>query len=114
MRKTIQVHISEIRPGDTVLHDGHERTVCRSDIKSDTFMGVSIFGDSYRAGTKKVTKVIFETGNFYIRNKETGLYFSGWSDTGKAVFGDANHSKPYGSKEGADCQILFLNNCEVE
>jgi len=45
------VHISSIRPGDTIEHNGILKTVCAKDIKSDTFMGTTIFGDSYRLGS---------------------------------------------------------------
>lgn len=62
MRKLISVNIKDIKPGDTIFHNGHDRTVCRNNIKSCPFMGVSVFGDSYNAGNKKVTKVIFELG----------------------------------------------------
>lgn len=57
--KTINVHISEIRPGDTVIHtDGRIRTVCKSDIHRSQFMGISLFGDTYRLGTIPVKKLI--------------------------------------------------------
>jgi hypothetical protein len=54
-----KVHISQIRPGDTVFHEGHERTVSKSNIKRSPFMGVSLFGDTYNLGYKKVTKILF-------------------------------------------------------
>lgn len=57
--KTIQTHISNIKPFDTILHtDGLIRTVSNSNIKQDKFMGVSLFGDSYNLGYKLVTKII--------------------------------------------------------
>ena len=34
--KTIDVHISEIKVGDTILHDGVSKTVCKSNIKWDS------------------------------------------------------------------------------
>lgn len=52
--ETVTSHIDMIRPGDTVLHNGELRTVCKSDIKSGGFMGVTLFGDSYRLGTVPV------------------------------------------------------------
>lgn len=55
---TIQVHITSIKPGDTILHDGVIKTVCPSNIKHDAFMGTTLFGDSYMLGTKLVHKVI--------------------------------------------------------
>lgn len=48
-----------IRPGDSILcKDGHIRTVCQKDIKWDSFMGTSIFGDTYVLGREKVNKII--------------------------------------------------------
>jgi hypothetical protein len=55
---TKRVHITDIRPGDTVSHNGHLRTVCRSDIKRG-FMGTTLFGDSYRLGQLPVDRVTF-------------------------------------------------------
>jgi len=52
-----QVHISDIRAGDTVMHHGVMRTVCRSDITHSKFMGVALFGDTYRLGQQTVTRV---------------------------------------------------------
>lgn len=52
--ETVESHIDMIRPGDTVLHNGELRTVCKSDIKRGGFMGSTLFGDSYRSGTVPV------------------------------------------------------------
>jgi len=54
-----QVHISEVRMNDTVLHNGDRRTVGKNDINHGGFMGSSLFGDSYRLGTKLVSLVMF-------------------------------------------------------
>lgn len=54
----VPVHVSNIRVGDTVLHNGRLMTVGRNDVKRG-FMGHTIFGDSYRLGTLPVTKVEF-------------------------------------------------------
>lgn len=44
--------------GDTILcNDGNMRTVCRNNI-TNGFMGLCLFGDSYRLGNEKVKKVI--------------------------------------------------------
>ena len=66
--ETKEVHISTIRPGDTILHRDYLAakevlcTVCKSNIKKDDgFMGMSIFGDSYHSGHKKVKLVTFIT-----------------------------------------------------
>ena len=42
---------------DTVIHEGVIKTVSRTDIHVNTFMGTTIFGDSYNLGYKKVTLV---------------------------------------------------------
>lgn len=55
------VHINKIRSGDTVLHDNKEITVCNKDIKSDAFMGRTLFGDSYCLGYRSVLKINFNT-----------------------------------------------------
>lgn len=54
------VNIETIKVGDTVIcEDGYMQTVCKSDIKHGGFMGMSLFGDSYHSGRKKVKKIIF-------------------------------------------------------
>jgi|TARA_R110000851_G_scaffold63075_5_gene144408 hypothetical protein len=55
-----EVHISKIGIGDTVFHDGAERTICSRVIKFGGFMGTSLFGDSYRSGRKKVKRILFK------------------------------------------------------
>ncbi len=54
---TKQVHISQVRVGDTILHNGEEKTVCGRSLKECKFMGRTLFGDSYSLGYKLVTKV---------------------------------------------------------
>ena len=56
MSESIPVHISRIRAGDTVLHDGKMRTVCSKDIRRDLCMGITLWGDSYRLGYTPVQK----------------------------------------------------------
>lgn len=53
------MHISMIRQGDTIVHDGIMRTVSGTDIKHDPCMGRTIFGDSYALGYKLVKVVTF-------------------------------------------------------
>lgn len=61
MNYTIEeVHISTIQGGDTVEHNGEMKTVSFNNIKRDSFMGTSIFGDSYMIGRKLVKKIIFK------------------------------------------------------
>ena len=58
MNKTTKfVNISEIVPGDTVMLNGHEQTINKSHIKDDSFMGRTLFGDTYRLGTILIEKV---------------------------------------------------------
>ena len=54
------VHISTIKAGDTIIHNGKESTVCKKDITIGGFMGTSVFGDSYRSGTKLVEAVLYK------------------------------------------------------
>lgn len=56
-----EVHISTIKGGDTVMHNGEMKTVSFNNIKKDSFMGSSIFGDSYKLGRTPVKKIIFKT-----------------------------------------------------
>lgn len=55
----VDVHISSIYPGDTVFHNGLKTTVGTHDIQYSSFMGHTLFGDSYNCGNKKVRKVIY-------------------------------------------------------
>jgi len=58
--KTEFIHISQIKSGDTVIHEGQIQTVSGSNIKHDKFMGVSLFGDSYRLGSQLVARFTFK------------------------------------------------------
>jgi hypothetical protein len=53
-------HISEIKSGDTIRHNGEMRTVSGTDIKGDSFIGKTLFGDNYNIGYKSVEMVIFK------------------------------------------------------
>jgi len=57
---TDKIHISQVRAGDTIFHDGHDRMVCGSNITggSGDFMGFGVFGDCYKLGYKPVTRII--------------------------------------------------------
>jgi hypothetical protein len=50
-----EVHVSDIKVGDCIEHQGRLMTVCRKDIKKG-FMGLTIFGDSYRLGRQLVVR----------------------------------------------------------
>ena len=53
------VPVSAIRVGDTVVNkNGQEVTVGKNDIKNDKFIGITLFGDSYKLGTEKVTRIV--------------------------------------------------------
>lgn len=58
--KTKEVHISDIKYGDTVIHKGEMKTVGKKDIKHGGFEGSTLFGDSYKSGKDKVTLVLFK------------------------------------------------------
>lgn len=42
-----KIHISQIKSGDTIIHEGFMRTVSGNNIKRCLFMGKTIFGDNY-------------------------------------------------------------------
>jgi len=52
------VHISKIKAGDLVVHEGVLKTVCSKDIRTGGFLGTTLWGDSYRAGTLLVKRVV--------------------------------------------------------
>jgi len=56
--KLTPVHISTIKSGDTIEHEGKLTTVCANNIKRGGFCGDTLFGDSYRSGTVLVKKVV--------------------------------------------------------
>lgn len=51
----VGTHIKDIKQGDTVLHNNILTTVCNTNIKNG-FNGVTLFGDSYSLGQKRVLK----------------------------------------------------------
>lgn len=56
--KTMKVDILTIKSGDTIVHNGNVVTVNAKDIHRDSFMGITLFGDSYSLGRKPVIKVV--------------------------------------------------------
>ncbi|MCS2475505.1 hypothetical protein NXX39_20730 [Bacteroides ovatus] len=53
-----EVHISTIQAGDTILHtDGLIRTVDNVNIRHSSFMGITLFGDSYHLGNALVKRL---------------------------------------------------------
>ncbi len=64
MKTTEQkVHISKIRVGDTILHNGVMTTISGNNIKRCPFMGISLFGDTYNLGYKLVTRINIHNGS---------------------------------------------------
>lgn len=55
-----KVHISLLRASDTVFHEGKVRTVCKGNLKNDSFMGPTLFGDSYNLGRKPVLRLVMQ------------------------------------------------------
>ena len=54
------VHKESIEIGDAIIcKDGRTRTVCKNNIKRNSFTGITIFGDSYMLGHEKVRRVLF-------------------------------------------------------
>lgn len=50
-------HISKVQHGDTIFHKGKIKTLTNDNIRRCSFMGVSIWGDSYHGGHKLVTEL---------------------------------------------------------
>lgn len=52
-----EVNIKDIRIGDAVLHEGYIRTVGANNLKHSDFMGITLWGDSYKLGYKLVKRI---------------------------------------------------------
>jgi hypothetical protein len=57
-----KVHISQIRQGDTVFHNGESKTVGKNSLKYNSFCGYTLFGDSYLLGRRPVIRFITVEG----------------------------------------------------
>ena len=55
-------HINLIRPEDTIEVDGHLKTVSPSAIRKG-FMRTTLWGDSYRLGTRLVKRAIIKAAH---------------------------------------------------
>lgn len=55
----IKKHISEIKPGDTILHNYEMKTVSRVNLGRLEGIGLTLFGDSYMLGYKPVLLIEF-------------------------------------------------------
>lgn len=51
--------ISDVKVGDTVIHHGVVKTVCKRSFSENNFVGVMIWGDSYNLGRTPVKIVIY-------------------------------------------------------
>jgi hypothetical protein len=54
-----KTHISNINVGDTIMHYGEMKTISGNNLKRDSFMGTTLFGDSYNIGHKLIDRIIF-------------------------------------------------------
>ena len=53
--------IKDIEIGDTIIdNDDKIKLVSQGNLKYDKFMGLTLFGDCYKLGTKKVRKLIYK------------------------------------------------------
>jgi hypothetical protein len=55
-----EVHVSTIQGGDTILYNDKITTVSFNNIKRDSFIGNTIFGDSFHSGNILVKKIIYK------------------------------------------------------
>lgn len=55
--ETRKIHVSLVRVGDTVFHEGRVRTVSARNLTHDTFMGHRLFGDSHVLGRRPVHRI---------------------------------------------------------
>jgi hypothetical protein len=55
----VLTHIGDISVGDTVEFNGELKTVSKNDIKYDSFVGRTLFGDCFTLGYQRVRKVVF-------------------------------------------------------
>jgi hypothetical protein len=52
-------HVNDVAVGEAIFFKGKYRTVGKKDIKRNSFMGRSIFGDSFSSGHKLVKVLKF-------------------------------------------------------
>jgi hypothetical protein len=51
---------------------------------------------------------VFDTGNYYIKRRADGLWFTGFDADNTPRFGTENEAKPYATELEAAVQIEFL------
>ena len=59
IQRTELVNIDKIEPKDTIVMSGLAYTVGKKDIRGDSFMGKTIFGNNFRDTNKMVERVLF-------------------------------------------------------
>lgn len=65
--KEVEVNINQVRPGDYIKHQGKVVGICSKDIKYNSFMGITVLGDSYNLGHKPVIMVLIHTWRGFVR-----------------------------------------------
>lgn len=50
-------HINNIKIGDTIIENGHMKTISKTNLNKDCFMGRSINGYNYKCGQELVQRV---------------------------------------------------------
>ena len=63
-------HISQIKQGDIVYHDGQSKTVGKGSLKYDSFAGYTLFGDSYLLGRESVIRFVMTEGGKLVAVKD--------------------------------------------
>ena len=57
--KLTEVHIKDLKVGDTAIRPSDDAlvTINKDNLKYSSFMGLSLWGDSFRLGTIKIKRV---------------------------------------------------------
>lgn len=58
--REVECHISQLKVGDIIKHNGKIVTVGNGHLKKCDFFGFAIYGDSYKLGTIPVIKLVYE------------------------------------------------------
>ncbi len=64
--KTELVHISQIKHGDVIKFQNQFRTVNKKDIDYSNFMGISIWGDTFKLGRVLIERMV--TKQYKLKN----------------------------------------------
>jgi hypothetical protein len=57
--KLVKVSVSSIVPGDTVIIDGQDKTVCPNNITVDPLFGTCLFGQNFYKEGRMVEQVLY-------------------------------------------------------